>query len=649
MSTNYGFQPTLDGLNSIDSNSTTSDDIVCNTLKINVSGTAPTVSALSNDNNIATTAWVTNHAGGTYVTLNTAQTITGQKTFSNANTFITGNTVTDSIRSSSSTSAINIGQNIQSGLINLATTFIGPTMNVPLSWGTSSNQGILSLQGGSFNLFSSGNYTQRCGPTLNMTIGDSQTSGILNIATSATRSGDINFNTGATAINNINIATSRSGSGTVSIGSSSSTTNTVSIQSNTVNIGTVSPALATNTVNIGNGLSGSTVNILNRTNFTGDVSVNGVLQPTSIVTNTYNATIPTADVNINPLQTSGSLNLGTLSNRSGIIQIGNGVNATCDIRIGTQRTTGGAVSVGSNSSLSNVLNLQSNTINLGTGSPLGASNTINIGNSNTGSVINLRNDTNINTTGAGSTNIGVNTATAGTVNIRGQNINFTAYDSINLEATNAFWVNTGQGNFYFKAYNSTPQWLLGDQVSGLDYLTIQATATGSTIDALSQPLTINASQVNIASAFLTNSSVEVNVPLQMDPTFVSYPVTGTYSVGYHTSTTSTTKFTNAAANLASLSIPAAGCYLCEGQWYFSGTVYTAQAFTTISISTTSATVNTQRQQTAYQGGVGGNYAGQVTSIFNFTGPSTVYLVGVAQNTLGATSNQQNFFSITRIA
>jgi hypothetical protein len=146
----------------------------------------------------------------------------------------------------------------------------------------------------------------------------------------------------------------------------------------------------------------------------------------------------------------------------------------------------------------------------------------------------------------------------------------------------------------------------------------------------------------ISSTLITNTVPTVNTGL-------TYPITTTTAIGYHTSTTSTTKFTNVAANLASLSIPAAGCYLIEGQWYFSGAVFTAQTFTTISISTTSATVNTQRQQTAYQGGASGNYAGQVTSIFNFTGASTVYLVGVAQNTLGATSNQQNFFSITRIA
>ena len=91
MSSNYGFEPTLDGLNTIDSDSTTTTNIICDTIIINTSGTAPTVSALSNDSNIATTAWVNNHASGLYVTLaGASQTISSEKIFSNANTFITG-------------------------------------------------------------------------------------------------------------------------------------------------------------------------------------------------------------------------------------------------------------------------------------------------------------------------------------------------------------------------------------------------------------------------------------------------------------------------------------------------------------------------------------------------------------------------------
>jgi len=394
--------------------------------------------------------------------------------------------------------------------------------------------------------------------------------------------------------------------------------------------------------------AGNTIELEGDTNVTGDLTTTGTFSPASIITNTYNATIPTADVNMNPLQTSGSLNLGTKIDRSGIIQIGNGVNATCDIRIGTARTTGGAVSVGSNSSLSNVLNLQSNTINLGTGSPVGAANTINIGNGNTGSIINLRNETNINTTGTADTNIGVNTATSGTVDIKGKNINFTAYDSIQLEATNAFWNNIGQGNFYYRAYNSAPQWLLGDQISGLDYLTIQATSTGSTIDALTQPLTLNASAVNIANAELTNSSVEINVPLQMDSAFTTYPITSANSIGRFLTTTTTTKSTTSATNLASLAIPSAGCWLLEGQYLWS-VAGTAQTYHSISLSATSATFDNTRINVMYNGGASGGYSNRMTSIFNLTAATTIYFVGVVPTTLTGAQVQTNTFTATRIA
>lgn len=83
MSSNYGFQPTLSGLNTIESDSTTSANIDCDTIQINQSGTAPTMTSGDNSTHIATTAFVQNAistTGTNYVTLSGTQTITGQKT-----------------------------------------------------------------------------------------------------------------------------------------------------------------------------------------------------------------------------------------------------------------------------------------------------------------------------------------------------------------------------------------------------------------------------------------------------------------------------------------------------------------------------------------------------------------------------------------
>jgi hypothetical protein len=87
MSSNYGFEPTLDGLNNIDSDSTTTNNIICDTIQINVSGTSQTPPLISNDTSIATTAFVNSvisSIGSGYVSLTGNQTLTtGIKTFTN--------------------------------------------------------------------------------------------------------------------------------------------------------------------------------------------------------------------------------------------------------------------------------------------------------------------------------------------------------------------------------------------------------------------------------------------------------------------------------------------------------------------------------------------------------------------------------------
>lgn len=318
MSTNYGFEPTLDGLNNIDADNTTTSDIVCNTIVINTSGTAPTMPPANNSTHIATTAYVDAATTGVFVTLGTTQTITGQKTFSNANTYI-------------------------NGLLQM-------------------NDAIVLNSGSMYSPLGTSMVISAAGLTDDLTL-----------------------------------------------------------------IGGNSIALI------------GTTNITGTTTITGAEVVTGQASAGSIMTNNYNPFLATADVNINPTQTSGSLNLGTKIDRSGIIQIGNGVNATCDIRIGTARTTGGTVSMGSNSSIANTLNLQSALINVGTGSPIGTANTINIGNGNTGSLIDLKNDTtitgtaNINVTGTKATSIG---NTTGALTLTGSNINLTPASTGDVIITN---------------------------------------------------------------------------------------------------------------------------------------------------------------------------------------------------------------------
>ena len=319
MSTNYGFEPTLDGLNNIDADSTTTTNIICDTIQINNSGTAPTVSALSNDTNIATTAWVNNHASSLYVTLaGASQTISSEKTFSNANTFITGNTVTNDIVSASATTDINIGAALTTGDIKLGNS--GGATNVALNWGGSSNSGNLSFQGGSFTLASTGVYTQRCGPTFDMTIADTQTSGILNIGTSATRTGAINIGTGATTTSTAILIGNQTGAfgscdigtTTITVGKSNTATNNIQTStSGTLNLKTTSTG---GNVNLGTGMTSGTITIGGGANI-----VN--LNATGTATNNIGASGTTTNIlGLTYINGSGTQNTG-IGNTTGIVDI----------------------------------------------------------------------------------------------------------------------------------------------------------------------------------------------------------------------------------------------------------------------------------------------------------------------------------------
>jgi len=351
----------MNGLNNINANSGTFEEIDVNTLVINTSGTAPIIAdPLDYSNNIATTEWVTNHAGVGYVTINTSQNILGEKTFSNTNTKITGNTVTNSIQSLDPTTNINIGTQLTTGDINLGTTFIGPTMGIALNWGSTSNTGQLSLAGGSFNLLSSGIYTQRSGPTFGMTIGDTQSSGIMNIANRGDRAGAININTGGTSTAPINISSGTNDNAPITIGSTSSTTQTCNMNAMTnfskipscaitatsanelVNLTTLNGAITT----AGSGyvtLAGAQTITGDKT-FTGSsdfLSLNAtyISNTSSIDTPSITSGLGTDDLNIGQNQTGGKLFLGCRTDRTGAINIGTLATGNAPIVVGSTSST----------------------------------------------------------------------------------------------------------------------------------------------------------------------------------------------------------------------------------------------------------------------------------------------------------------------
>ena len=245
----------MNGLNTLSANAVFTDSLEVGTLQINVSGTAPTLSnPLDYSTNIATTEWVTNHAGVGYLTINTSQTLTtGIKTFTNlpqssavpslgddlVNKTFTDATYVDfvnnetigGIKTFSSLPQSSVVPTLGDQLVNKTfvdgaiTTAGGSYVTLAgtqLITGDKTFNGyvdILSLEA-SYISNSSSIDTPNIGSGLAtdpISIVPSQSSGVCNIATFGTRTGAINIGTGSSAK-------------TMSIGGTATTTNINSLR-----------------------------------------------------------------------------------------------------------------------------------------------------------------------------------------------------------------------------------------------------------------------------------------------------------------------------------------------------------------------------------------------------------------------------------
>lgn len=515
MSNNYGFEPTLDGLNNIDADSTTTTDIICDNLTVNVSATAPTMTSSDNSTHLATTAFVTTHASTNYVTLGTTQTISGQKLFLNANTIVSGTLKNDSLQGSTTVATQNI-----------ATT---------------------------------------------------QTSGILNIANLAGRTGAININTGATAIAVCNISNNTTNNAHVNIGSINSTTQNVKIHSADLRLNT-DFLFGPDQTTIGGGMSHSVLSVSANTFFGGNIELaTGNITTTPGVNAFLTTTGPTDDINID---SANDINLDCV----------NDINLNCV----------------------NDINITSNSLNFNAG--VGGIGIVTTG------VMDITSIGTIISSSNGTTYIDASL----NVNITSQNLDILLQSYTGNVNTISAKTTTLTSNLDMNLTSTTGKFVFN--------------VVDTTKDFKFQSNSINKLAVN--NTKITHYVPTVNSGL-------TYPLTTTSQLGYFTSATSTTKFTTSLQNLSSLSLPEAGCYLVEGQFQFA-TPYTAVIYTSISLSTTSATQDKKRQMTIIQTSAGG-YGDRLTSIFNVTATTTVYLVGIAGVALGATSLQDNYISVTRIA
>lgn len=128
---NYNFSPTLDGLNQIDSNNINTDTIITDYLTVDINSSVPTLPSSTNTNQIASTAFVQSLISTiptNYVTTDTTQTITGDKTFTGGADFLglsasyisnSSSIDTPSIGSGLGSDDLNIGANQTSGKLFL--------------------------------------------------------------------------------------------------------------------------------------------------------------------------------------------------------------------------------------------------------------------------------------------------------------------------------------------------------------------------------------------------------------------------------------------------------------------------------------------------------------------------------------------------
>lgn len=248
MNNNYNSR-SMNGLNNINANSLNSDEIDVDTLVVNLSATVPTMPTIDNSLHVANTSFVQSVVNGlsisNYVTLNTVQTITAEKTFIDN---------------------VNMTSGLLGNYINASSSLDTPAIGSGLG-------------------------------TDDLTIGYNQTSGNLNLGCRTNRTG------------NINIGTLATGNAPITIGSTSSTTQTATHNAittfNKIPYCSIAPTLSGHLVNknyvdteILGGLSGyvdttSTQTITGSKTFSGTSTFDGLVNVTGATAGNINLTVNT--------------------------------------------------------------------------------------------------------------------------------------------------------------------------------------------------------------------------------------------------------------------------------------------------------------------------------------------------------------------
>ena len=324
LSNNTSNDKSMNGLVTVDANSISTDELDVDTLVVNLEATAPTVSALSNDTHIATTAWVNSHASGNYVTLGTTQTLTtGIKTFTNlpecSAVPTSGNQLVNKTYVDSGV-FVTLGGVPQT--ITGDKTFNGSIDFLSLEASLISNTGSIDTPN-----IGSGLATDP------ISIVPSQSSGVCNIATFATRTGAINVGTGTSA-KNMTIG------GTATTTNINSLTTTISTSTTTGN-GITHSSTSTSGDDLRLTATGGYLARIGEGSSSDGLTILGVDSGTSVIKATTSALQIRADAGLTFTGTIGSNNTFSGTNTlTGITQFNNNlrVASTSTIRLGTAST-----------------------------------------------------------------------------------------------------------------------------------------------------------------------------------------------------------------------------------------------------------------------------------------------------------------------
>ena len=368
---------------------------------------------------------------------------------------------------------------------------------------------------------------------------------------------------------------------------------------------------------------------------------------------------------IGATQTSGTLNLGTLSTRGGDINLGSGASAK-QITIGS---AAGTNIINGTTTIAGIVNINTTSLtntNIGNGAA-GGNFTVNAAaNSITGTTNTVLGITSINVTGTSATSIG---NTTGILELKGDDINITGNTSLNLTSIGTTTSNSSGDT----SINSNAAiYLIADtaiNISAVDIITI-ASSTSSALISGETGVELESANGNIIIDAGTNDKVIITagttIDLQSETVLThnfkiqqdAYTGMTQTQLGYtNSATTFTDPMNNTLTARSNFTLASKGVWLivCGYEWgtNTSNTVETKELI----LSTTSGASGTTPAAYGLEyfeeindaaGASGSRQIGTIMGVFTATAATTIYVNARSQISSGTNAELRTNVSWTRI-